>query len=120
MIYSDCGAVDNMLKANHYASSAPDAAAKALNGGTDVDMGDRSEFGSHSCFWFSLYAYIHTNVFIRMYHIYIRAYIHTYTYMHHTYKLMCAYICTITYVHTYILIYLHKCMHTSNAYTHTN
>ena len=29
---TDCGAVDHMLNANHYAASATDAAAKTMNG----------------------------------------------------------------------------------------
>lgn len=41
VVYTDCGAIGNMVDYNHYASNNADAAAKALNGGADVDLGDR-------------------------------------------------------------------------------
>ena len=37
----DCGAVNNMVHANKYAKSDLDAAAKTLNGGTDMELGDQ-------------------------------------------------------------------------------
>lgn len=40
VVGTDCGAVDNMVKKNHYAKSPEDAAAKTLNGGTDMELGD--------------------------------------------------------------------------------
>ncbi len=40
VVVTDCGAISNMINGNHYASSSEDAAAKTLNGGTDIDMGD--------------------------------------------------------------------------------
>ena len=41
MIVSDCGAINNMLTDDvKYASNESDAAAKAMNGGCDVDLGD--------------------------------------------------------------------------------
>jgi beta-glucosidase-like glycosyl hydrolase len=42
VVGTDCGAVDNMVHANHYASSDLDAAAKTLNGGTDMELGDQT------------------------------------------------------------------------------
>ena len=42
VVGTDCGAVNNMVHANHYASSDLDAAAKTLNGGTDMELGDQT------------------------------------------------------------------------------
>ena len=36
VVGTDCGAINNMVRANHYASSDLDAAAKTLNGGCDI------------------------------------------------------------------------------------
>jgi len=41
VVGTDCGAVNNMVNANHYASNDVDAAAKTLNGGTDMELGDQ-------------------------------------------------------------------------------
>ena len=41
VVGTDCGAVNNMVDANHYASSFVDAAAKTCNGGTDLELGDQ-------------------------------------------------------------------------------
>eukprot|EP00026_Physarum_polycephalum_P000650 Phypoly_transcript_00651.p1 GENE.Phypoly_transcript_00651~~Phypoly_transcript_00651.p1 ORF type:complete len:873 (+),score=93.35 Phypoly_transcript_00651:1602-4220(+) len=40
LVATDCGAVGNMVNANFYAKNNADAAAKALNGGSDVNLGD--------------------------------------------------------------------------------
>lgn len=40
VVGTDCGAVNNMVSQNHYASDKVDAAAKTLNGGTDLELGD--------------------------------------------------------------------------------
>jgi len=40
VVGTDCGAVSNMIHANHYASSPEDAAAKSINSGTDMELGD--------------------------------------------------------------------------------
>jgi xylan 1,4-beta-xylosidase len=40
LIVSDCGALANMQRFSHYAKDMKDAAAKALLGGCDVDLGD--------------------------------------------------------------------------------
>lgn len=40
LVGTDCGAISNMIDQNHYAKDDLDAAAKTLNGGADVDMGD--------------------------------------------------------------------------------
>lgn len=42
VVSTDCGAIDNFLSAHgsHFAFNRPDAAAKAINGGADVDLGD--------------------------------------------------------------------------------
>jgi hypothetical protein len=37
VITTDCGAVSNMVNANHYADNYSDAAAKAINAGTDLN-----------------------------------------------------------------------------------
>ena len=42
VVGTDCGAVNNMVHANHYASSDLDAAVKTLNGGTDMELGDQT------------------------------------------------------------------------------
>ena len=42
VVGTDCGAVNNMVDANHYAKSDLDAAAKTLNGGTDLELGDQT------------------------------------------------------------------------------
>lgn len=41
VVGTDCGAVQNMYQANHYAKDASDAAAKTLNGGCDMELGDQ-------------------------------------------------------------------------------
>ena len=41
VVGTDCGAVNNMVSQNHYASSKIDAAAKTINGGTDLELGDQ-------------------------------------------------------------------------------
>jgi beta-glucosidase-like glycosyl hydrolase len=41
VIGTDCGAVNNMVSQNHYAANKTDAAAKTLNGGTDLELGDQ-------------------------------------------------------------------------------
>eukprot|EP00656_Telonema_subtile_P053359 TRINITY_DN7716_c0_g1_i1.p1 TRINITY_DN7716_c0_g1~~TRINITY_DN7716_c0_g1_i1.p1 ORF type:complete len:526 (-),score=141.07 TRINITY_DN7716_c0_g1_i1:109-1686(-) len=41
VVGTDCGAVNNMVSANHYATDSLDAAAKTLNGGTDMELGDQ-------------------------------------------------------------------------------
>lgn len=38
-VQGDCGAVDNIYSQHHYVSSYPEAAALALNAGTDIDCG---------------------------------------------------------------------------------
>jgi beta-D-xylosidase 4 len=40
VIATDCGAITNMKDHNHYAINKPDAAAKTMNGGSDIDLGD--------------------------------------------------------------------------------
>jgi beta-glucosidase-like glycosyl hydrolase len=40
VVGTDCGAISNMINANHYAKDGVDAAAKALNGGADMELGD--------------------------------------------------------------------------------
>eukprot|EP01113_Clastostelium_recurvatum_P036756 TRINITY_DN5293_c0_g1_i5.p1 TRINITY_DN5293_c0_g1~~TRINITY_DN5293_c0_g1_i5.p1 ORF type:complete len:548 (+),score=129.93 TRINITY_DN5293_c0_g1_i5:1075-2718(+) len=40
LVATDCGAVGNMVSGNKYAKSNADAAAKAINGGSDVNLGD--------------------------------------------------------------------------------
>ena len=37
---TDCGAISNMVTANHYAKDPEDAASKALNAGTDLSTDD--------------------------------------------------------------------------------
>lgn len=39
VVGTDCGAINNMVHANHYATNDTDAAAKTLNGGTDMELG---------------------------------------------------------------------------------
>lgn len=41
VVGTDCGAVSNMINANHYAKDDVDAAAKSLNGGSDLELGDQ-------------------------------------------------------------------------------
>jgi beta-D-xylosidase 4 len=41
VVGTDCGAINNMFQANHYAENAEDAAAKSLNGGADMELGDQ-------------------------------------------------------------------------------
>ena len=38
---TDCGAINNMVSQNHYAKNDVDAAAKTLNAGTDLELGDQ-------------------------------------------------------------------------------
>ena len=38
---TDCGAIPNMISGNRYAKNHADAAAKALNGGTDFELGSQ-------------------------------------------------------------------------------
>eukprot|EP01061_Rhynchopus_euleeides_P033067 TRINITY_DN551_c0_g2_i1.p1 TRINITY_DN551_c0_g2~~TRINITY_DN551_c0_g2_i1.p1 ORF type:complete len:785 (+),score=247.55 TRINITY_DN551_c0_g2_i1:81-2435(+) len=49
VVATDCGAIQNMVDGNHYASSKLDAASVALFGGTDLEFGDtlwtQKEFG---------------------------------------------------------------------------
>lgn len=40
VVGTDCGAVNNMVYGNQYASSSEDAAQKACNGGSDMELGD--------------------------------------------------------------------------------
>jgi hypothetical protein len=40
IVATDCGAISNSLNYQHYSTSHADAAAKALNAGTDLDLGD--------------------------------------------------------------------------------
>ena len=41
VVGTDCGAINNMFQANHYATDPEDAAAKTINGGTDMELGDQ-------------------------------------------------------------------------------
>ena len=41
VVGTDCGAVNNMVNQNHFASSGVDASAKTLQGGTDMELGDQ-------------------------------------------------------------------------------
>lgn len=40
VVSTDCGAISNMQYHNKYAKDATDAAAKSINGGSDIDLGD--------------------------------------------------------------------------------
>eukprot|EP00039_Didymoeca_costata_P030626 m.30608 g.30608 ORF g.30608 m.30608 type:complete len:811 (-) comp8218_c0_seq1:49-2481(-) len=40
VVGTDCGAVNNMVHANHYAKDDLHAASETLNGGTDMELGD--------------------------------------------------------------------------------
>ena len=40
MVGTDCGAIDNMFKQNHYAKNSEDAVSKAINSGADLELGD--------------------------------------------------------------------------------
>jgi beta-glucosidase-like glycosyl hydrolase len=40
LVGTDCGAINDSLYYQHYAADVVDAAVKALNGGTDMDLGD--------------------------------------------------------------------------------
>jgi beta-glucosidase-like glycosyl hydrolase len=41
IVTSDCGALSNMVGANHYAKDNAHAASESLNAGCDIDMGPR-------------------------------------------------------------------------------
>jgi len=40
VVGTDCGAIDNMINANHYAKSPLDAVQKSFNAGADMELGD--------------------------------------------------------------------------------
>lgn len=40
VVATDCGAIGNMVSQNKYAKDDKDAAAKSINGGSDIDLGD--------------------------------------------------------------------------------
>jgi beta-D-xylosidase 4 len=40
IVGTDCGAISDSIYYQHYATDAADAASKAMNGGTDLDLGD--------------------------------------------------------------------------------
>lgn len=41
LVATDCGAINNMVNGNHYAKNTTDAVAKAIKGGTNMELGDR-------------------------------------------------------------------------------